>query len=29
MALRLASWDQQGQFKRLLGEVAPALEKEA
>ena len=29
MALRLASWDQQGQFKRFLGEVAPALKKEA
>jgi len=29
MALRLASWDQQGQFKRLLTEVAPALQKEA
>src|SRR5213594_1466073 len=29
MALRLASWDQQGQFKRFLGEVAPALRKEA
>jgi len=29
MALRLASWDQRGQFKRFLGEVAPALEKEA
>ena len=25
MALRLASWDQQGQFKRFLGEVAPAF----
>jgi alkanesulfonate monooxygenase SsuD/methylene tetrahydromethanopterin reductase-like flavin-dependent oxidoreductase (luciferase family) len=25
MALRLASWDQQGQFKRFLTEVAPAL----
>ena len=25
MALRLASWDQLGQFKRFLGEVAPAL----
>src|SRR3989475_2685120 len=29
MALRLASWDQLGQFKRFLGEVAPALQKEA
>ena len=29
MALRLASWDQQGQFKRFLGEVAAALTKEA
>lgn len=25
MALRLASWDQRGQFKRFLGEVAPAF----
>jgi len=25
MALRLSSWDQQGQFKRFLTEVAPAL----
>jgi alkanesulfonate monooxygenase SsuD/methylene tetrahydromethanopterin reductase-like flavin-dependent oxidoreductase (luciferase family) len=25
MALRLASWDQRGQLKRFLGEVAPAL----
>jgi alkanesulfonate monooxygenase SsuD/methylene tetrahydromethanopterin reductase-like flavin-dependent oxidoreductase (luciferase family) len=25
MALRLTSWDQQGQFKRFLGEVAPAF----
>jgi len=25
MALRLASWDQQGQLKRFLGEVAPAF----
>ena len=25
MALRLASWNQQGQFKRFLGEVAPAF----
>lgn len=25
MALRLSSWDQQGQFKRFLAEVAPAL----
>jgi len=25
MALRLTSWDQRGQFKRFLGEVAPAF----
>jgi hypothetical protein len=25
MALRFGSWDQVGQFKRFLGEVAPAL----
>jgi alkanesulfonate monooxygenase SsuD/methylene tetrahydromethanopterin reductase-like flavin-dependent oxidoreductase (luciferase family) len=25
VSLRLASWDQQGQLKRFLGEVAPAL----
>jgi alkanesulfonate monooxygenase SsuD/methylene tetrahydromethanopterin reductase-like flavin-dependent oxidoreductase (luciferase family) len=25
MALRFGSWDQMGQFKRFLGEVAPAL----
>ena len=25
MALRLASWDQPGQLKRFLGEVAPAF----
>jgi hypothetical protein len=25
MALRLTSWDQQGQFKRFLAEVAPAF----
>ncbi len=25
MSLRLTSWDQQGQFKRFLGEVAPAF----
>ena len=25
MALRLTSWDQRGQLKRFLGEVAPAL----
>lgn len=25
MALRLTSWDQRGQFKRFLGDVAPAL----
>ena len=25
MALRLASWDQLGQFTRFLGEVVPAL----
>src|SRR4029453_3198774 len=25
MALRLTSWDQRGQFKRFLEEVAPAL----
>jgi alkanesulfonate monooxygenase SsuD/methylene tetrahydromethanopterin reductase-like flavin-dependent oxidoreductase (luciferase family) len=25
MAIRLASWDQQGQLKRFLAEVAPAL----
>jgi hypothetical protein len=25
MALRLASWDQRGQFQRFLQEVAPAF----
>ena len=25
VALRLSSWDQRGQLKRFLGEVAPAL----
>ena len=25
MALRLGSWDQRGQFKRFLTEVAPAV----
>jgi hypothetical protein len=25
IALRLTSWDQRGQLKRFLGEVAPAL----
>jgi alkanesulfonate monooxygenase SsuD/methylene tetrahydromethanopterin reductase-like flavin-dependent oxidoreductase (luciferase family) len=27
MALRFGSWDQAGQFKRFLNEVAPALSR--